>query len=83
MRQLRLSRDERRAAILNAAVTYANTHGLAACDFRTVAECVAVPTTERNIRYHFGRKRELWRAIAKHKQAAPSTVKAAKQLELL
>lgn len=83
MRRLQLSRDERRAAILAAAVDHANKHGLAFCDFHSVAERVPVPTTPRLIRYHFGRKRNLWLAIVKHPAATARLTQEAKQIGLI
>ena len=58
----RLSRDERRAVILAAAVSVANQYGLTSVTHARVAAECSVPTTSRTVKNYFSR-RELWGAV--------------------
>lgn len=80
MSRIRLTGNQRRNAIVDAAVTIANGKSLAEVNFRSIADCVAVPTSERLIRYHFGTKERLMRAVADHDRASAAVVEEARIL---
>ena len=78
-----MTRDQRCAAIIATALEMANARKLSDVDYHKIAAVVPVPTSARLIRYHFGKKETLFRAVATHKDAAPHVVAEARIMGII
>ncbi len=67
---MRLTRQQRTTAIVAIAVQLANEKQLVAVNFADVSQRAPFRMTERAIRYHFGKKGRLLKAVAEHPDAS-------------